>query len=142
MEKELVAAMQSDLELDRSDNSDKTNTETVVRERDTTSRSIFPVQVVTASGTPVTEEKPPASQETMLNEQVYGLTDEDSNLKAEAGSSKMDGTDSAHTIQEEYEDMRCPIVWDWTRLYGTTADIHTVTWESDMLSSLCHIVGE
>jgi len=32
-----------------------------------------------------------------------------------------------------------PVVWDWTRLYGT-ADIHTVTWESKMLSSLCHIV--
>jgi hypothetical protein len=39
----------------------------------------------------------------------------------------------------EYESETDPIVWDWTRLYGT-ADIHTVTWESKMLSELCHIV--
>jgi hypothetical protein len=39
----------------------------------------------------------------------------------------------------EYDSEADPIVWDWTRLYGT-ADIHTVTWESKMLSELCHIV--
>ena len=43
--------------------------------------------------------------------------------------------DSVH----EYDSETDPIVWDWTRLYGT-ADIHTVTWESKMLSELCHIV--
>jgi len=44
-------------------------------------------------------------------------------------------------LPEEYDDdeERCPVVWDWKRLYGT-GDIHTVTWESQMLSSLCHIV--
>ncbi|KAL3775561.1 hypothetical protein ACHAW5_001580 [Stephanodiscus triporus] len=39
----------------------------------------------------------------------------------------------------DYDSEDKPIVWDWTRLYGT-ADIHTVTWESKMLSELCHIV--
>lgn len=39
---------------------------------------------------------------------------------------------------EDQKEERCPIVWDWTRLYGS--DLHTVTWESKMLSSLCHIV--
>ena len=42
-------------------------------------------------------------------------------------------------VEEFDEEDRCPIVWDWKRMYGT-ADIHTVTWESKMLSSLCHIV--
>jgi hypothetical protein len=43
-------------------------------------------------------------------------------------------------VKEEKEqgEERCPVVWDWTRLYGS--DIHTVTWESKFLGSLCHIV--
>lgn len=45
-------------------------------------------------------------------------------------------TESKDDNQEGEE--RCPVVWDWTRLYGS--DLHTVTWESKMLSSLCHIV--
>ncbi len=40
--------------------------------------------------------------------------------------------------ESTYSDGRCPVIWDWNRLYAT--DIHTVTWESKMLSSLCHIV--
>lgn len=130
--------MQSDLELDSSDISDEKNAETVVQESET-SRSIFPVQVPNDHGTPVTPEKPLSSQETLLNQQVYGHLDEESNCEVGAGSPTMIGTDSAHKIQEECEDERSPIVWDWKRLYGI-ADIHTVTWESDMLSSLCHIV--
>lgn len=39
----------------------------------------------------------------------------------------------------EHDGESRPVVWDWTQLYGT-ADIHTVTWESKMLRSLCHIV--
>mmetsp|Transcript_33092 Transcript_33092/g.67585 ORF Transcript_33092/g.67585 Transcript_33092/m.67585 type:complete len:1195 (-) Transcript_33092:142-3726(-) len=45
---------------------------------------------------------------------------------------------AADKKDEDYNDGRCPVVWDWNRLYAT--DIHTVTWESKMLSSLCHIV--
>eukprot|EP00804_Cyclotella_cryptica_P000429 CCRYP_020670-RB/>CCRYP_020670-RB protein AED:0.04 eAED:0.04 QI:330/0.85/0.75/1/0.57/0.5/8/1053/1250 len=41
-------------------------------------------------------------------------------------------------LDDNQGDERCPVVWDWTRLYGS--DLHTVTWESSMLSSLCHIV--
>jgi hypothetical protein len=70
------------------------------------------------------------------------------------GSLKMVHTDSAQVkddaqdpcsknedkdSMQEYEPEDKPIVWDWTRLYGS-ADIHTVTWESKMLSELCHIV--
>lgn len=40
--------------------------------------------------------------------------------------------------EDDQGEERCPVVWDWTRLYGS--DLHTVTWESKMLSSLCHIV--
>jgi len=82
-----------------------------------------------------------------------GLIDDDSKLSEGAGSPKMIGSmdedeeDDAQdpppaTLKddlEEFEEERCPVVWDWKRLYGT-ADIHTVTWESKMLSSLCHIV--
>eukprot|EP00578_Thalassiosira_sp_NH16_P022498 CAMPEP_0181091988 /NCGR_PEP_ID=MMETSP1071-20121207/8687_1 /TAXON_ID=35127 /ORGANISM="Thalassiosira sp., Strain NH16" /LENGTH=1231 /DNA_ID=CAMNT_0023174155 /DNA_START=201 /DNA_END=3893 /DNA_ORIENTATION=- len=41
--------------------------------------------------------------------------------------------------EENIDDERSPVVWDWKRLYGSS-DVHTVTWESKMLSSLCHIV--
>lgn len=41
--------------------------------------------------------------------------------------------------EDDEHDSDCTIVWDWTRLYGTS-DIHTVTWESKQLSHLCHLV--
>ena len=53
---------------------------------------------------------------------------------AEDHESKEEKTHAEDGISDE----RCPIIWDWKRLYGT--DIHTVTWESKMLKSLCHIV--
>ncbi len=49
------------------------------------------------------------------------------------------GTDEDKMTLTEHDRESRPVVWDWTQLYGT-ADIHTVTWESKMLSSLCHIV--
>lgn len=49
------------------------------------------------------------------------------------------GKDENQDAIMEHEGESRPVVWDWTRLYGT-ADVHTVTWESKMLSSLCHIV--
>lgn len=52
-------------------------------------------------------------------------------------STKLTDTQSKD-YEEDEEEVRCPVVWDWTRLYGS--DLHTVTWESKMLSSLCHIV--
>ena len=80
----------------------------------------------------VAGQKLPPSQESLLNRKVYHkLT-----------SPEMNDTESKHKSQLSiYAEERNPIVWDWKRLYGI-ADIHTVTWESDMLSSLCHIVGE
>lgn len=52
-----------------------------------------------------------------------------------------DAQDPSSTNEDEelVHDSDCTIVWDWSRLYGTS-DIHTVTWESKELSSLCHIV--
>ena len=83
------------------------------------------------SGT-VAGQKLPPSQESLLNRKVFHkLT-----------SPGINDTESKHKSQLSiYAEERTPIVWDWKRLYGI-ADIHTVTWESDMLSSLCHIVGE
>jgi hypothetical protein len=49
------------------------------------------------------------------------------------------GRNDDNEMIEDSDGESRPVVWDWTRLYGT-ADIHTVTWESKMLSSLCHIV--
>jgi len=46
--------------------------------------------------------------------------------------------ESSLISDDDDEDERRPVVWDWKRLYGS--DIHTVTWESKMLKSLCHIV--
>lgn len=82
-----------------------------------------------------------------------GLIDDESKLQEGAGSPKMLGSthhdndaqdppvksDQGEEEVDEFEDETCPVVWDWKRLYGT-ADLHTVTWESKMLSSLCHIV--
>ncbi|KAL9187804.1 hypothetical protein ACHAXT_006182 [Thalassiosira profunda] len=80
-----------------------------------------------------------------------GLLDNESDLREGAGSPKMIGTEDdakeaaqdppakEEELEEQSEEERSPVVWDWKRLYGT-ADIHTVTWESKMLSSLCHIV--
>jgi hypothetical protein len=51
---------------------------------------------------------------------------------------KDDGTQTNYIDDKECNKDRCPVVWDWNRLYAT--DLHTVTWESKMLSSLCHIV--
>ncbi|KAL7497102.1 hypothetical protein ACHAWT_007462 [Skeletonema menzelii] len=78
-----------------------------------------------------------------------GLIQNDADLKEGAGSPKMassvnddvrkdEDTKADDEEDEDYNDGRCPVVWDWNRLYAT--DIHTVTWESKMLSSLCHIV--
>ena len=78
-----------------------------------------------------------------------GLIQNDADLKEGAGSPKMassvkdddrkeEDTKADDTEDEHFNDGRCPVVWDWNRLYAT--DIHTVTWESKMLSSLCHIV--
>ncbi|KAL7550218.1 hypothetical protein ACHAWF_013448 [Thalassiosira exigua] len=79
-----------------------------------------------------------------------GIVTDESNLKEGAGSPKMACAETSHRntpqdppanipFETEEFDERCPVVWDWRRLYGT-ADIHTVSWESNMLSSLCHIV--
>ena len=66
-----------------------------------------------------------------------GLIDNDDDLKGGVGLSNM--TNEADDIEDKDRiEVRCPLVWDWNRLYAT--DIHTVTWESKMLSSLCHIV--
>jgi len=78
-----------------------------------------------------------------------GLIENDADLKEDAGSPKItssteddeqddEDTEAGDSRDEDYNDGRCPIVWDWNRLYAS--DIHTVTWESKMLSSLCHIV--
>lgn len=108
----------------------------------------------------VKPEQSPTLQERMAKqraEQVSflknkGLINDESNLSEGAGSPKMasaDSTDAKNSSQDpqaktedmedEYEEDHLPVVWDWKRLYGT-ADIHTVTWESKMLSNLCHIV--
>ena len=54
-----------------------------------------------------------------------------------------DSTQVLNTAQDPEEDDEhdsdITIVWDWTRLYGSS-DIHTVTWESKQLSHLCHLV--
>ena len=80
-----------------------------------------------------------------------GLIDDESKLQEGAGSPKMLGSthddaqdppvksEQGEGEVNEFEHETCPVVWDWKRLYGT-ADLHTVTWESKMLSSLCHIV--
>ncbi len=78
-----------------------------------------------------------------------GLIVNDTELKEGAGSPKMasssedddqkdEDTEVDDEDDEDHNDGRSPVVWDWNRLYGS--DIHTVTWESKMLSSLCHIV--
>jgi len=78
-----------------------------------------------------------------------GLIVNDTELKEGAGSPKMasssedddqkdEDTEVDDEDDEDHNDGRIPVVWDWNRLYGS--DIHTVTWESKMLSSLCHIV--
>lgn len=101
------------------------------------------------------EAKSPSLQERMAiqrEQQVSflkekGLIDNESDVTEGAGSPKMVSADATHSseaqdpplrndqMQEYYDDERCPIVWDWQRVYGTT-DLHTVTWESKMLSSL------
>jgi len=80
-----------------------------------------------------------------------GLIQDDTDLKEGAGSPSWassgkdddekdedEDTKADDKEGEDYSDGRCPVIWDWNRLYAT--DIHTVTWESKMLSSLCHIV--
>ena len=66
--------------------------------------------------------------------------DENDNIRApnNQDDDKTQSTDNQVKGEEEQREERCPIVWDWTRLYAS--DLHTVTWESKMLSSLCHIV--
>ena len=61
-------------------------------------------------------------------------SDNDSNTTPSSDPQSVDK--SADNEAEGHE--RSPLVWDWARLYGS--DLHTVTWESKMLSSLCHIV--
>ena len=84
-----------------------------------------------------------------------GIIDDESKLNEGAGSPRMKGDDGTvkryvgndpppskvedQTDEWLEDDERCPIVWDWRRLYGI-ADIHTISWESQHLSSLCHIV--
>jgi hypothetical protein len=98
-----------------------------------------------------------AKAQERINRLLAGVTERSSttnNIQEVGGSLKMAHTDSAQVKEnaqdhsstnedeesmQEYDPEDKPIVWDWTRLYGT-ADIHTVTWESKMLSELCHIV--
>ena len=108
----------------------------------------------------VSEEVSPSLHERMTKQREQqvsflkdkGLIDDESKLQEGAGSPKMLGSPHDSDAQDppvksgqgeeevdEFEDETCPVVWDWKRLYGT-ADLHTVTWESKMLSSLCHIV--
>lgn len=84
-----------------------------------------------------------------------GIIDDESKLNEGAGSPRMKGDDGtvkryigndpppSKVVDQADEwledDERCPIVWDWRRVYGI-ADIHTISWESQHLSSLCHIV--
>ena len=106
----------------------------------------------------------PSLQERMLQQRDQqlsflrerGIIDDESTLKEGAGSPRMKGDDGAvkryvgndpppskvvedQTDEWLEDDERCPIVWDWRRVYGI-ADIHTISWESKHLSSLCHIV--
>jgi hypothetical protein len=102
----------------------------------------------------IPSERSPTLQETKAKHQLekHDLLSRNNTLEV-SGSPKM-YTDSAQVMDNaqdpsstnadeesshEYDSEDKPIVWDWTRLYGT-ADIHTVTWESKMLSELCHIV--
>mmetsp|Transcript_26915 Transcript_26915/g.56828 ORF Transcript_26915/g.56828 Transcript_26915/m.56828 type:complete len:1346 (-) Transcript_26915:42-4079(-) len=162
-EDELVTAMQNDLSLNNGgEDSDEKKTEPVVKEIEMVKGTSFSNRTSDDDGSQ-TSDNTSTLQERMAkqrDQQVSflkskGLIDNESDLKEGAGSPKMAGSDSAHTRdsaqdppanneeeeeeEEEYEDERTPIVWDWTRLYGTT-DIHTVTWDGKMLSSLCHIV--
>ncbi len=74
-----------------------------------------------------------------------GLIRDDTETKEGSGTddekdddTKADDEGDGGYSESTYSDGRCPVIWDWNRLYAT--DIHTVTWESKMLSSLCHIV--
>ena len=60
------------------------------------------------------------------------------NISITNSQSTDNGGETQVKEEENQKEERCPVVWDWTRLYGS--DLHTVTWESKMLSSLCHIV--
>jgi len=140
------------------DRSDEKKTNMIVEESESVGGNLsVKVPSVDYHGIPL--EKSPSLQERMAKQRdgqvsflkSKGVIYDESNLKEGAGSPKMSGADSIHRddaqdvpvkggeLIEEYDDKRCPIVWDWKRLYGS-ADIHTVTWEADMLSSLCHIV--
>jgi len=151
MEHELIT-MQSDQSVGGSDCSNQMDHKADRKKRDAIVKEIEMSNLSIRSyddGDPATPEISPITRE----RKDKGLSDDESNHQ-EGGSEspKVAGSDSAckqgtqgppvkneEIVPEEYEDERCPIVWDWKRLYGT-ADIHTVTWESQMLSSLCHIV--
>jgi hypothetical protein len=109
------------------------------------------------SATVSSEGRPQSLQERMSSQRAQqllflkekGLIESDADLKEGAGSPKMassteddeqdnDDAKADDSRDELYIDGRCPVVWDWNRLYAS--DLHTVTWESKMLSSLCHIV--
>ncbi|KAL7541962.1 hypothetical protein ACHAXR_011403 [Thalassiosira sp. AJA248-18] len=167
MENELVSAMDNDLALNGSDSDmvhdeiqvhdevDEQKTEINVNE----SEGAGPILSVSIPNNDAKDaEQSPTLQQRMAKQREQqvsflkgrGMLDDESNLQEGAGSPKMTGaaqSDDAqdppvtnHEIEEDvFDDERLPVVWDWKRLYGTS-DIHTVTWESDMLSSLCHIV--
>ena len=157
-EDELVTALESDLVLSGIDGdgvdeadapSDAQKTEAVVKESDAAQTGVDPSH----------PDKSLTLQERMAmqrEQQVSflkdkGILDNESDLREGAGSPKMVGSEDdakeaaqdppakEKELEDQFEEERSPVVWDWKRLYGT-ADIHTVTWESKMLSSLCHIV--
>lgn len=120
---------------------------------------------VPIDGHPATSEISPSLQERAARQREQqvsflkekGLIEDKSNLQEGTESPKISDSDSEQNppdnhqsdedtpdrneeaLPEEYEDERSPVVWDWKALYGV-ADIHTISWESKMLSSLCHIV--
>lgn len=76
---------------------------------------------------------------TSANSLRRNLSNTDHNYNANSTTSTSSNVATDNEVLDDNEgDQRCPVVWDWTRLYG--GDLHTVTWESSMLSSLCHIV--
>lgn len=167
MENEMITA-QSDLALDTGNSSDDEMKERGVQEIEMSDFSSqvasdgdddnedlpAAVQELSIPHSPSLQERMAQQRQQQVSFlKENGVIEDESSLKEGAGSPRMSGADSEQRspaqdprpaiknedAQQEGEEERAPIVWDWKRLYGT-ADIHTVTWETKFLSSLCHIV--
>ena len=154
---QMVALNRSETEVWMEDQDDEKKTDTATNENERAGSDLS-VKVPGDEYDIGASEKSPSLQERMAQQREQqvsflrgkGIISDESNLQEGAGSPKMVSGDSTQDntqdppakndeAEEKFDDERCPIIWDWKRLYGT-ADIHTVTWESKMLSSLCHIV--